>query len=211
MKITQQNNFNRQQRQNFTGVNLIQISKKAFQTPNDAYITAMDFSREVNKITKEWPDSVTKLFGKLGLEKFVTKTISCLEQPLYVNLVDHAKRNGAGVSWLAFRTQIPIKPPLSEDYHSFYLYTKKHKNQVADIINPNHYKRYSGSAIQQGLKLMEANPDRKSVIESPLWIETKLNDIFVNEFDKVAQGEPLQQFKIENFSELPNVFKQIAY
>ena len=211
MKITAQNHSTHKNNTSFKGVNLIQVSKKAFINPEEAEECALHFSDEVNKITKEWPDGVTDLFAKFGLWKLVTKTFSYLEQPLYINLLDIAKENHARISWLEGRSKIPIKPPLSEDYHSFFLYTKSHKNSAADIFDPRNFNKFSDVVQKEGEKLIDENPERAAVIGSEVWVETKMNDLFIKEFEKATQGEPVKQFKIEDLSQLPNIFKQIAY
>lgn len=188
---------------------MIQISKKAFNTPNDYNAISKEFTDAVNKITGEVNNRLSFILNLLGLGKKNTKTVLYLESPGYEGVMKELKKRGnPDLDWLRLNTKIPIAGPFSEDYHSFTVLTKEHKDASSPLFSGKGMFETGKNILSEGIKAIING--RKTEIE-PTWIAAKINQIFSEKINLITDGVPVKKFVIDDLSELPEVFKQIDY
>lgn len=215
MKITSQKNPNQQNYQpKFGQVYLIQVSKKAFSNPQNLDYVRDVFCNSVSKITKEMPFSLSNALAKLGVSRKSQKTFSFLESPTYPQIKKDLQESQApSIHWFNFHIGNTVKEPLDQNYHSFYMLTKDDKNGLIDSFSPKNIKitwarlhsfmENAKSSIYQGLSNENILHSQKKDL---YWIHA--------EFDKILAKnvkEPEKTFRINNLSELTEIFKEIAY
>lgn len=208
MRITPQfNNTQTNNQPKFKSINIIQVSKEAFKNPDDLFGVQDQFFKEISKKTKELPDFLINLLNAIGLGKKANKFIGLFEQPLYIPIANETKEKGlSSIYWFAQKAEIPIKGPLSSSHHSFWLYTKEHKDAAVDALSKSRQKQ-----IQKMIEQEEEQSFLDNNPHSTEWNLARENQLLLEEVEKVNANQPIRTFKIENFSELPKVFEEIDY
>lgn len=192
-------------KQNFKGIYQVQIPKKAFREPNDYYGVASAFCEKVSEITGEKRPVLQSILSLMGLGRRITKTYLTMEQPYFQELMSTLQDVGNySLSWVSLRTKLPVRPPLSENHHSFFVYTKEQKDKVLKFCS---FRKILGVSTQLNKEMDNPDPIR----QDPLWRLVRRSNLFNEKFDEVAEGVSIQKFEIEDLSELPKVFKQIDY
>lgn len=211
MKISFSANYTSQNQQpNFKSANIIQISKKAFQNPDNLVEVSNTFAKKVNEITGEVHNNfMDSMLGKFGLKGLFNKTAGYLEQPRYLEMIKRAKEEGADLFWLSKNAEIPIKTPPCEDKHSFYVFTKGEKDKFvfAKKISRNCEASYINAYACVNKVLSEdiaelRDPDKKLLRENQNLLEL---------IESFMTNKQIDTFSIDDLSELPKIFKQIDY
>lgn len=212
MRITSQANFTQPKNQPaFKSINLIQVSKKAFENSDDLRAVNDSFSKATSKVTGKINNKFTDFLVSLGLGSKLIKTIGFLEQPRYIEIMEELKKLGGGLSlnWLSQNTKTPIKEPLSKDFHSFYIYTKRNKDKVlvANSVSSQENLATINSLAFAKYMVNKSNSNcndlTKKLVEE--------NRLILGIIDTDLHYEPVHKFVINDLSELPDIFKKIDY
>lgn len=206
MKITSYQNNNKT---SFGSVNIIQVSKKAFNNSEDYIAINEEFHEAANKITREVGGKLNLVLNLLGLGKKSNKIISYLEEPGYIGIMKELKKSGNySLSWLRQNTGFPIAENLSEGYHSFTVLTKKHKDASSSLVSTKGLFEVWKKIIKEEIQEVRNGKKTKT---APVLTAAKINQAISEKIKPIIDGEPVNKFIIEDLSELPNVFKQIDY
>lgn len=214
MRIANQSTLTKQQ--NFTSVNLIQISKDTKEFIGlSLFQVEKKICNRVRRTTSGLPNFVFNYLEKLGL--IDDKTSKYLESPLYTEIIK-AYNEVTDKHWLDYLDKTlekpAVHPPQNENYHSFYVYTKE-QNDKMDEFRKNKPKEVM-DLKRETIRTFAIRPTSKSEKESVLnkmkaFTLAKLNPILIQKYEEVSGGEVVHAFKINSLSELPEIFKQIDY
>lgn len=197
--VTQQTT--QKQSPSFTAVNLVQVSKKAFAHPENLTECYDLFGKSIDILTK---DKLTGFWGNL-IALFTpknAKTAITAENYSY----SLSKRGMEEwnlpycLNWVRQNTGLPIKEPLDNEYHSFYVYTKEHKVDVAQIFKDLFKKMfsYSREAVKKyprDLQMVKIYSMAKCGVDADAAIE------------KLTADTPVNKFKINSLAELKDIIK----
>lgn len=193
MRITPNQNNNHT---SFGHVYLFQLPKNAFKNPDDLLAVGNTFEKAVKQITGENP-------------KEFDKTVTILEQPGYPLVVAELKKMGkSSLSLLGQSVGIPIRKSLMEDFHSFYVYTKEHKDVVCQLVDKQHIIELVADLLKKFSTLRDNSIESKNPIT---WATVKINDILSRQIEKVTAGVPVQKFVINNSLELRKALQKMDY
>lgn len=207
MNITPiQNNY----QQKFGSYNIIQVSKSAFKNPEDAILAYKEFNRAVNKTTREVNNFIGTIFTLIGKGNKTNKTFTYLEEsPAYPLIMNHLKKSGNfSISWLSQNTEIPITEPLSPNHHSFTILTKKQKDEASPLFSGRKFFELIKTTTSEVTQKINNNPKIKI---DQNWANARMNQLYAEQIKPIIEGEPVHKFVINDFSELPEIFKQIDY
>lgn len=204
---------NRNNQPSFKAVSVFQVNKKLFTNPENLlesqflFISVLeDVVAQKIKLTEK-PKSLIQKLASFKNSKKDKKFTLFFEQPLYSALVDMLKETGGySLNWLSQNIKLPIKGPLSEDYHSFYVFTKEHKNSVANIFTNKNLK-----SISRNIKAEFSQKLNKgdTTISNPVWFPAKMNDALLKQVESSIEGEPVNIIKNDTYKELVlNILKQ---
>lgn len=172
---------------NFKSVNLIQVSKKAFKSPDDVLDVYNTFQKALNSATNDFPTKIGAFFSLIGVGKYINKTANFFEKPNYLNILREAKMLGFN--------SLPSLKPISEDSHSFYVFTKEQKDALCDIFTLENLIKDAPSVVSSSKEL----------------ISIRVNNYYTKKINEITKNEPLNMFEINDLSELPGLFKKIDY
>lgn len=186
MRVNKSNNY-RSSQPNFKSVNIIQINKRVFKTPEDLAGIQSFANYIFNKLADIKTNTQPSFFNKIGLVKQKKQTFSYLEQPYYVPIRKKLKEMGDySLSWLSQNKKIPVREPLNQDYHSFFLYTKEHKDFCVNL----------DKQLQTAAKKQNTSP-------------VELNQVCIEKYAEFMGNEPIKVFTIDSLEQLSSTFKQI--
>jgi len=219
MNITPSQNRNQI---NFGSVNLIQISKKAFQEPENLKLVSKTFDKTADKITGEFigkiPKPIATILTLLGLAKKGTKTGVYLESPLY-RLILKDSQGPYSLNWHCRNLGVPVLEPLNENYHSFYVHTKENKDYFLSLFHGEGQKALSqelkieiNKKFPKDAKDVETMKDIKTQLRQ-IWMfnKAKMDQLITERLNNFNKGGEVNKFVINDLSELPDVFKKIDY
>lgn len=213
MRITNQtNNYIQSHKDNsnpnFKGIYLVQIEKQAFGNIKAPEAIIDTFESIARKIVKEPPELLFLIAEKLGMGEKANKVFCMLEQPFWHDITRELKKEGGGVAWARQHFKLPLKDVLREDSHSFFVYTKEHKDNIWKVYRGKKRRELENLVVQEANKA-KARGAKTAV--SDLWVTIVHNNLCLKEHEKLAQGQDIKKFEIKDLSELLNVFKQIDY
>lgn len=211
MRITNQLNNQKIQKQNFTSVNLIQVSRSAkeFKGLNPKQVENL-FKSRVARITRGLPGFAVNALQRTGL--ISRKAEVYLETPLYTDIL-------LARSKLKRLDNVPILSPgisLDKNYHSFYVYTQDQALAYQSIVDSD----------PREVQLVREEVREKLAPESwSIWlreIRRLRQEMAVAFYEKVApildkkivgihKGQAVHAFRINTLAELPEVFNKIDY
>lgn len=186
MQITPINNH----QQNFNGVYLIQVERKGFIKPDDLPYVKDIFTKALRANTKEINPKIAKFLAYFGFGKHI-KTISFLEQINYAKMMNDE--------------QTGYIKPIDEKYHSFYVYTKEHKNRAIKALTPR--KRYFMRDKVEGKE--EAKQFKTGIKYDSTDTNKRANELFMMVLKRIRGNEPVKIFQIPSLSKLPDVVSEI--
>lgn len=197
---------------NFKGNVLIQVSKKAFKSPENLKQVGHIFDKACNKAsgsgTSRIINDILYLSDKSKIVKSKNKVVSILEQPLYIQILNICKKNQIpSPYWLGNRMGVPIEGALDQNYHSFQLLTKDTKDKYIDALFDKTKKEKMINEIKQKITPTDIKLSLSENIKRQM---TELK-VYLNESLQNISGKPEQTFKIDDLSELPGIFKKIDY
>lgn len=195
-------------RTSFGSVNLIQVSKKAFRTSEDSRATRKEFNTAVKTITGEANNKLGKILRLFGFGNN-NKTVNFLEYHGYERIVEELKKIGDySLSWFSQHKGLPIAGPLHQDYHSFTVLTKEHKNAANPLFSLKNMFQL-GKNVHADAKARLRNGEKVKIDST--WSLIRTSQLFSEQIRAITDGEPVHKFVIDDLSELPKVFEQIDY
>ncbi len=203
MQVSQPTHFPSAKTPSFKAVNLVKISHKAFANPKNYKECSEVFGKTLHQATGE------KLRGFLrSIIVYFTpkplKTMYIFENPSYRHAVKSMQETGNNYSlnWLKQNTQLPVKDVIDENYHSFYVFTKEHKNGYANICNES-IKNIS-KAVDEGC---EKYPNNEKM--ALLYAETKIGTEEDKAVTKLLENTPVNEFSLQSLDEVKNIVKNL--
>lgn len=198
------NSISKHNNTNFKAINLVQIPRKAFENPENYKECSRIFSKNVDRISKEFFGAKLSVLLAFISTKFV-KNLTVLEsfslsgarEALNDNKINYS------LSWLKQNTGLEIPDALDNEYHSFYIYTKEDKSKMMDAIKTSakNLMTYAREAISKydDPKMQNAYTAIKMAIE----IDSLANTAMA--------GTSIKKFKIENLDELKSISKELDF
>jgi len=198
----------------FGSVNLVQISKKAFSSTENLLAIEDVFLKHLNSTSGEMPNLFSKLIGKVFKRKEATKALFFLESPSFSAVDEFCKsKNIPNQYWLGKRFGINAQEPIDSRFHSFYVFTKKDKDNLWDLTAG-----VKNNEIAERTRAIVSDR-RKFLFEGKEYVDfTDGGDFFDIEERIVADSLVMPQlppvtrvFKLNGLSELPAALAQIDY
>lgn len=197
MQIQSINNTN-YQNTSFKKVYLIQVQQKAFANPHNYKECSSTFAKKMNKIMYSKFSNLIRI-----LKKEPQKIITCMENPSYINAktaMTNLNCNNS-IQELVNKTGLPIKSPIENKYHSFFVYTGEHKEKIESTLrkpmeNLNEYFKEGSTKFPN---------DRKMAI---IYAQSKLGTIQDKEVKQLISDSQIKKFKLKNLNELKNIAKE---
>lgn len=187
---------------NFKGIYLIQLPRKSFSDPKNYKACADLFIKSINKATNKRSLKFLNIF-KPKLEQ--NKLLSCMENPSYINArkVLEYLNGEYSISELSQKTGLPIKKPIENKYHSFFVFTGEHKDKIEMFLRKP--MKYLEEFAAEGA---EKYPnDREMAIA---YAQLKFGVAQDKEVKFLIGETPIEKFRLKDFDELKNVVKNIA-
>lgn len=208
MKITNQtNSYGQNYKPNFGEVCLVQVSKKAFGDIVDPIKVVDVFEKTTNKIVKDIPDKLAWFLNKFGKAQKYNKVFMFWEQPCLPEILKEQEKEGNfSLNWLSQNVKVPIKGQMREDYHSFFLYTKEHKD-ASWLLHGKKMENERDEFIAE--RYVEQINAGNNNADKEVWTYAMLNNKYIEDYEKI--GKPTKRFEIQDLSELLEVFKKIDY
>lgn len=188
----------------FRQINLVQIPKKAFPSPNDATQCTLDFYNTLLECTNKKPSKLSNFLSKLGLSKHAAKYSVVQESPTYMLGKRLQKEYGYSVEYFEQNTKIPFKKPLKEDMFSYFILTKNHHREVCKMQTKSYSKKLLDNAMQEYLKLEKEGKYPSEFV--PAAIATKELD---KDLDKIIAQDTVYKFELNSVNELENIIKEL--
>ena len=188
---------------NFKSVSIVQVSKKAFANPENFKACSKSFGKALDTATG---DKLTGFFGNI-IALFTPKlhkTGYHLEYPSYFAAKTLMSKYNINYSmhWLKQNTGLPIKEAVDNDYHSFYVFTKEHKDRYVDAFHGTMKKILSNAkeAINKysGDKTM-----------ATIYANLKTDISIDKAIDEMAAEAPVKKFKLDSLDEIKNIVKDL--
>lgn len=183
-------------KQSFTSVNLVQVSKTAFQNPMDFKVANKTFINICNKSFGELNGNLSNLLTLFGFGKQTNKTLAFLESPLFIN-----------IKKLCEKKKLPNPQKImDEDYFSFYILTKGNKDAAFDMLKQK--SKVVSKEVNLNDLILRCSAETSKI--RTLFAMYKLEMLKI--VDKAIVGTietPQKVFKAESLSELPGICKQI--
>lgn len=206
MRVTfNQNNI----QPNFQSVNLVQVSKRAFRSPDNLSSVYIDYLRANNKAAGEIGPWSSTLLAWLGWAKDqrIIKTVAFLESPFHILLKWYCKKcHTSDLTHLGQRFGVELRDAVDPNYHSFYVLTHEDKNNVADVFIGKKPKDMKAK-IQAQIAQRRGNvTSLDSLYDLQAETYARLDNLAMESIKK-----PEKVFRIDDLSQLPDVFKQIDY
>lgn len=214
MRVTNQLNNQHVKKQNFTSVNLIQVSRQAkeFNDLTPLQIETL-FTRRARRAMTGLPNVAAVCLQALRRTQDAAEIF--LETFYHARIIDLRNRIAQKTGEAAdFST---LQPPKDKDYHSFYVYTEE---QAAA------FRRFAGSKPQEIQSANQAVRDELAPESLAIWLKNlgnvrtlgqrmkaafyeKIDPIVRKQFEDISKGQDVHAFKIDDLSQLPQVFAQI--
>lgn len=197
----------------FRGVNLVQVSKKAFGQSN-----LDDIEQAFRKMVNE-PSEETKPAKKKGLfamfkkreQQALPKTFTYLETPGYTLAMSTMKDNhldGWPIDLLSQRTDVPLQGPLDSDYYSFYVLTGTHRDKAFGM----RASKEIGDEIAEAILSPEfAGDDNMAKTKRILYTTAKITKALEDMASKIIKGADIQKYTANSAEELEEIVKKIDY
>ena len=194
---------------NFKQVNLIQISKKAFEDPEVSSQCSKEFGKALQKATGRGfflGHFVENLLVTLGLGgKKTSKIYTQLESRSYSMCDELLEGAGYSIEWLERNTGTKLKKPLDENMHSFYVLTKEHKDGVLPALKWTNISKIMLHYIKEGTLKFPQDNDM-----SDFYACAKAGEKLDQQFDEVIEESQIHKFKLKNLDELKNIADKLG-
>lgn len=201
------NTIAKQQQLSFGSCVLVQVPKTAFKSPEDLKAVQRAFTKASDKITGDLSTTVNTILSYLSLSRLIktgNRVVNFLESPFHTDIEKYCKNHQVPNSyWFGVRSGIPVPQAIDRDYHTFYVATNEHKDKYIDLsFDKEHNKK-----IVQHTKPFDPRSTSISDYAAQIWIETKVR---IGNALMKALGKPERTFKINDLSELSEVYKQLG-
>lgn len=205
MQINPNSNY-KYQTPNFKAISLVQIPRKAFKNPENIKECSQIFGDKARQISGE---KVKGAFGALLAMFFpsLIKSITILENfsHSYAKLGLQSNNIDYPLSWFKMNSGLEIPEAKDENYHSFFVYTKKDKKNVmkATIETARKIKDYlkEGTSKYSGSN----SPLLSTYATAKMGIDT---DKIIAELTK---DTPIKTFQIGSVDQLPQIAKELDF
>ena len=193
----------------FKGVNMVQISKKAFKNPENAHAVIDDFCDTFVKEMEKYPHKSRGFLDKI-IRKF-TKAADAflyLETPAYIDKVDVLKENkldGWPLSILSQKTGIPIKNAIDDDYHSFFILTNAEGRKADKYYNSRSQSKKAVKTVQQEIYQKEITSQE----QAQLYYDMRMLQILDEGMENLIKGVPQKGFKVETLDDAKALVQKI--
>lgn len=189
----------------FKSTYLIKIAKNLFPEPDNLERVALFFSDTLEDTINESNaiPNIPSIYRKFF------KTFSFLEQPLYINMLEELKEEKvSSLAWLSQNIGLKIKNPINEHFHSFYVYTKEHKDLCMLACARGRINK-----ILSGLKkeLTDLQSQNKKGSQNSAWLAAFANDILFRDVRKINKCTKIKQRTVRTLSGLNKTLKEIDY
>lgn len=217
MRISNQS-INQTKQQNFTSINLIQVSKKRFE--NDLHFLEK-IIRNNKTMLKENPKQkkIDIILSLLGLKPSSKKSFSFVEQPFYLDILDdfnqlkQAEIIRANSRFTDYCEQVGIQiTENNPDYYSVYICTKRQKDKVFSLLTGINMLKCVKKALNYSQELHKKN--KLDLYQLSFIQKLKMNEILMSGFNKIMakdQKDIRILGKAENILEIPQFLEQIDY
>lgn len=197
--------YNNVSQTSFGQFNMVQVSKKAFSNPTKTKECGELFSRTLAKASKDIVGSkLSNLLKILGLARFFQKTSVFLEFPSVV-FKKTADKYAYSNNWLMQNMGCRIEEPISEDYHTFFVLTKEHKNKYLKFMSVGNIKRMMTQYMSEAKEKYTTDPTM-----IPIYGSMKLATGLDYGFAKTVEGAEMKSFRIDNLDELKGIVPELG-
>lgn len=199
---------------NFKGVNLVQVSKKAFLNPKDTQGCFDTFAKTIE--------------GAMGIKKAssisnkAVKTVMYPENPSYSfvkGVLQKFNLDNYSVDWFAKNTGTNIKGEIKPDFNSYFVLTGKEKDAVNEIFSPQNstkaYIQASADFSHEGglnevqtkaLQRFAQDGDSKGLKNKTIMIlYAKMAEIIDAQTQAAIKGAPSKNFQVHTLDEIQKI------
>ena len=103
-------------------------------------------------------------------------------------------------SWFAQNTGLPLIPPLDKDYHSFYVLTKEHFDNMKPLFTFSYLKNNIVACSKEAIERYTQDTAMRE-----LYAQKKLFAAHDEIFSDMLKSNQVHSFKIENLDEIRNI------
>lgn len=188
----------------FKQVSLVKVKKTLLNgTPVDFKDIFMKncISRAINDNTSI---KTKMLLSMIGLRKKAVKFFSFLEFPGYTSIMQKAEDLGTSYSWFKLNSGIDFKEPMDENYDSFWVLSKKDKDDYIDATpNSEMHKMMSGliSTLGEKERNNEAISDTFVVAQTAKWMNDR--------FEESIKGKEIKEIVIDEDYQMESIKKDL--
>lgn len=201
---------------NFKGVNLVQVSKKAFSDPKNTQECFDAFAKTI-----EGAMGVKKTNSVLKSNKAL-KTVMYPENPSYSfvkGILQKFHLDNCSVSWFAKNTGTNIKGEMHPDFNSYFVLTGKEKDAFNEIFSPQNstkaYMQASADFSRNGglnetqikaLQQLAQDGDREGLNnKTTMILYAKMAEIIDSEAQSAIKGAPFKNFQVHTLDEIQKI------
>lgn len=203
MRITGCNNNHNghSNRTSFKSVNRVQISKAAFEKPDDLCDVCAAFLEKFFEFIS--PDFAKRRFSLFRKPRISINTSMFLESPMYLGIMKQLEKVGADLWWLGKNTGLPVRMPVCNENHSFFVYTKEHNRFMQLLL--------SSDARQSYIEHANGVKNNGKGYGNPAFTDVCVNNFILEDFQERYPNEKTRDFVVSDLSQLPAVFRQIDF
>ena len=196
---------------NFGQVNIVRVSKKAFQNPKDYKECNRVFSIEVSSAIGDLQGRLAALLALFGIGgKNIHKAYTILESPGYAYIEGVMKKQTIpSRHWLSLHTDFPVNIPADDGYHKFFVLTGEDKDNALKIVNTNYLFKIFKS-VSNASKGHKEKVNRDPRAKDRLYIHTGVAYELDTDFNKIIENGELHEFKIDDLGEIANISSQFG-
>lgn len=144
------------------------------------------------------------LLSMIGLRKKAVKFFSFLEFPGYTSIMQKAEDLGTSYSWFKLNSGIDFKDPMDENYDSFWVLSKKDKDDYIDATPTSAmHKMMSGiiSTLGEKERNNEAISDTFVVAQTAKWMNDR--------FEESIKGKEIREIVIDEDYQMESIKKDL--
>ena len=188
----------------FKAVNLVQIPKAAFTEPDNTLKCALEFNDILSHVTKD-------PLGNSALGQAISyattklhKTATVLEKFSHFTAKTSSEIVGkeSSVSKLREKTGLPIADAVDETKHSFYVFTKEHKDKCAEI------QRNSLTNLQEAAReSQEKYPN--DIAMQDIYAYAKVGVEADKQMEEIISNTPIKKIEIDSLFDIASITKDL--
>lgn len=190
---------------NFKGINIIQIPKVSFNV-NNLEVVERKFKHAIRQSISRRDGFFAAISNSISSKK----ALIFLENPGFAPEIEELKKFGNySMSWFRQNTGIPIKDSLNPDYHSFFVLTKKEKDEVNRLYSAKNVVRITSRVLEESKQRFPGKLFNSKI--ASLWRVARGNQIIDALVSPVLKGKPVEKFVLDDLSQLPKILDEIDY